>query len=503
MVLIGLDFGSHHSSLALWNEDTNSVEVFADDMGSRHIPCMVAFRKERDEVLVGSAAQVQKHKNSSNTFENIRQLLERENTRENDVYIPAREKSISVLELASHFFRHVSNQVKEQLGKSIKDCIIAISPHSTDILKTNLIEAARMGGLRIKSFLYDNLAALLAHRLDDDTQLQPQKSLAIVVDFGWSKCEISCYEIISGVFSPLSSVMSTSLGGAVLVDNLTKHSAKDFQRKAKFSCMDNNRAMMRLSSECESAVKVLSLSAEAAIDIDSLCEGVDYAGKISRVRLDDLCTVTFLSLKEMIQSAVNQAITAYSQQQPAFLAPINADDFTHIVLAGGFSSVPKVQSILSSLLPRAHVLRSRIDPSEAIAIGCCWHGATLHHEGILDSALDISLNPSQPLPCCAFTLLLEGSGNSMVAATAGTPLPFSRSIAMGRQSTETKLCLVIRCVSAESEGSIVLGRLVWTPPVPEKECEVSVKISISGEVEVSVRQQNQLIEKLVIGPQER
>ncbi len=114
------------------------------------------------------------------------------------------------------------------------------------------------------------------------------------------------------------------------------------------------------------------------------------------------------------------------------------------------------------------------------------------------------MTTSQQLPCCAFTLLLEGAGNdtSLVGASAGTPLPFSRSIAIGRkESTETELCLVIRCVPAEGE-SVALGRLVWSPPVPEKECEVVVNISLSGEVEISVRQQNQLIDRLVFGQQE-
>ncbi len=117
--------------------------------------------------------------------------------------------------------------------------------------------------------------------------------------------------------------------------------------------------------------------------------------------------------------------------------------------------------------------------------------------------MTLSLNATQQLPCCAFTLLLEGHGgeNSLVAASAGTPLPFSRSIIIRRQSAETELCLAIRCVPVEGE-SVMLGRLVWSPPIPEKESEVLVNISLTGEVEISVRQQNQLIEKLVFAPQE-
>jgi heat shock 70kDa protein 1/2/6/8 len=330
-MLIGLDFGSHHSSLGLWSSDSGVVQVFADDMGSRNIPCMVGFRK--DEVLVGHSAHVQRHKNSANTFDNIRKLLEGERTQE--VYIPALEKSITVIELASHYFRHLHNQVRDQIGKQVKDCVITIPLDSSEGLKANIIESARSGGLRIRSFINDCIAAPLAHRLDDPAH---DRAVVIVVDFGWSKCEISCLEIVSGVLSPLSSVVSASVSGASLVDALTKHCAKDFQRRAKFPCTDNSRSMMRLTGECESAVKILSTSAEAAIDLDSLCEGVDYAGKISRVRFEDLCLTSFMALRELVQSSIAQAAAKYSELD---LGEISTDSFTHIVLAGEpISSLP-------------------------------------------------------------------------------------------------------------------------------------------------------------------
>jgi heat shock 70kDa protein 1/2/6/8 len=311
--------------------------VFADDMGSRHIPCMVGFRK--DEVLVGHSAHVQRHKNSANTFDNIRKLLE--NDRTHEVYVPALEKSITVIELGSHYFRHIHNQVRDQIGKQVKDCVITIPLESSEVLKANIIESARSGGLRIRSFIQDCVAAPLAHRLDEPTL---ERAVVIVVDFGWSKCEVSCLEVVSGVLSPLSSVVSESVSGASLVDALTKHCAKDFQRRAKFPCTDNSRSMMRLTGECESAVKILSTSAEAAIDLDSLCEGVDYAGKISRVRFEDLCLIVFMSLRDLVQSSIAQATTKYSELNIGELSP---DSFTHIVLAGRF---PLLLSSCLSLL---------------------------------------------------------------------------------------------------------------------------------------------------------
>ena len=95
MSVIGLDFGSHTSSFALWFEDKDSIEVIADDLGSRTIPCAVAYRGE--EIITGSAAITQQHKNPSNTFEDVRSLLVNPDLMV--VNVPVLEKEVSVQEL--------------------------------------------------------------------------------------------------------------------------------------------------------------------------------------------------------------------------------------------------------------------------------------------------------------------------------------------------------------------------------------------------------------------
>jgi molecular chaperone DnaK (HSP70) len=49
-------------------------------------------------------------------------------------------------------------------------------------------------------------------------------------------------------------------------------------------------------------MKALSTGQEATIDIDSLCEGLDYSSKISRARFEDLISVPLLKLREMVST---------------------------------------------------------------------------------------------------------------------------------------------------------------------------------------------------------
>ena len=50
--VIGLDFGCHTASIALWHAEKDITEVIADDLGLRTIPVAVAFRGE--EIITGT-----------------------------------------------------------------------------------------------------------------------------------------------------------------------------------------------------------------------------------------------------------------------------------------------------------------------------------------------------------------------------------------------------------------------------------------------------------------
>ncbi len=52
MSVIGLDFGCHTASIALWHAEKDITEVIADDLGLRTIPVAVAFRG--DEIITGN-----------------------------------------------------------------------------------------------------------------------------------------------------------------------------------------------------------------------------------------------------------------------------------------------------------------------------------------------------------------------------------------------------------------------------------------------------------------
>jgi L1 cell adhesion molecule like protein len=473
--LIGLDFGSHNASISLWNEDKNSIEVVADDLGSRTIPCAVAFRG--DEVLTGQSAILQQHKNPANTFTDVRTLLF--NPAVTTVEVPVLEKEISVVELASHFFRNIHNQIKQQVGKPVRECVVSIPQSMGNLeaneLKTRLFEAATAGGIRIKCTINDGTSTLMANNFDD-ASLPPFKVL--VVDLGWSRSELSLYNVSGGMFFLLATQTTSEMCGDVMVKLLAEHCAKDFQRKAKFPCSDNKRAMMRLKRDCEDAIKALSTGTEATIDIDSLCEGVDFSTKVTRARFEDLCTIPFMQLKNAIQATLDAA-------------KVTADDVPKICMCGGISSNPKAISVVKGVFPSAIFARPKgLEPSELQAMGAAYQGRYLTEQGLLDKA------PTQSPSVLCLTkpvLLASGAGTTPVTILpVGSVLPVSLKFPVELAPSQTE------CYVQLLESETKLGEVVFSVLNAVDECVVGISISEKGQIDVEVTQGNASLASLSI-----
>jgi L1 cell adhesion molecule like protein len=74
---------------------------------------------------------------------------------------------------------------------------------------------------------------------------------------------------------------------------LMEYCIKEFKRKNKVDISKNKRSVRRLQTACERAKRTLSTSTMAAIEIDSLFEGIDYSTSITRARFEDMCASEF------------------------------------------------------------------------------------------------------------------------------------------------------------------------------------------------------------------
>ena len=353
----------------------------------------------------------------------------------------------------------------------MRDCVLTM-PLMAPEDEARLIKTAQAGGLRIKSIIPEAVAVLLAFGVDDSTF----SGTVLVVDAGWSRTEVSVYDVRAGVFHLRASKQITVFCGKVVVDLMCKHCVKDFTRRSKVPGLaDNARGVLRLHKECEQALKILSVGAETAVNIDSLFEGADYSGKLSRARVDDLCMMPYMQFK---------------QQLAEFLESEGLTAVSHVALAGGLAAVQKVQSTVAGVVPAAEVLRpSRgagggvmSSTAEAQCVGAALHARTICQQGRLDSGP----TAMETRPALASALRVSAGGpETLLALPKGALLP-CQAQAEALVSTDKAF---LRLLEADSDE--VLGELEVQAPAGALDgtqtVEVVLSVSLQGALDLTVR----------------
>jgi heat shock protein 1/8 len=121
--------------------------------------------------------------------------------------------------------------------------------------------------------------------------------------------------------------------------------------------------MSRLRTACERAKRTLSSTVQASIEIDSLCDGVDFCTSITRARFEELCGDLFRSTLDPLEKVLRDS-------------KIDKSNVHEIVLIGGSTRIPKIIKLISDFFNGKRPNLS-INPDEAVAYGAAVQAAIL------------------------------------------------------------------------------------------------------------------------------
>jgi len=121
--------------------------------------------------------------------------------------------------------------------------------------------------------------------------------------------------------------------------------------------------MRRLRTQCESAKRTLSAAVRATIEVDSLFDGIDFHINITRAKFEQLCNEKFRGCLDPCRKVLSDA-------------KISKNEVNEIVLVGGSTRIPKIQSLLSQFF-NGKQLNKSINPDEAVAWGAAVQAAVL------------------------------------------------------------------------------------------------------------------------------
>jgi len=406
MPAIGIDLGTTYSCVGVWKND--SVEIIANDQGNRTTPSYVAFTDT--ERLIGDAAKNQAARNPENTVFDAKRLIGRDIK---DASVQAdmklwpfkviagpdgqkpiiqvtwngEEKKFHPEEISSMVLSKMKETAEAYLGGTVKDAVVTVPAYFNDSQRQATKDAGSICGLNVLRIINEPTAAAIAYGLDK----KGGEENVLIYDMGGGTFDVSLLTIEDGIFEVKATAGDTHLGGEDFDNRLLDFCVQDFKRKNRGKDpTGNQRALRRLRTQCERAKRTLSSSTNATIEIDSLFDGVDYSATITRARFEELNMDYFRNSLSPVEKVLKDS-------------GIDKRSVHEVVLVGGSTRIPKVQSMISEFFNGKELCKA-INPDEAVAFGAAVQAAVLTGEGN---------------EACKDLLLLDVAPLSMGLETAG------------------------------------------------------------------------------------
>merc|ERR1712183_923123 len=300
---VGIDLGTTYSCVGVFQHGKG--EIIANDQGNRTTPSYVGFTDT--ERLIGDAAKNQVAMNPTNTVFDAKRLIGRkfsdsavqtdmkqwsfnvdDNTKPKvQVEYKGETKTFFPEEISSMVLLKMKEAAEAYLGKTVTDAVVTVPAYFNDSQRQATEDAGAIAGINVLRIINEPTAAAIAYGLDKKVGAERN---VLIFDLGGGTFDVSCLSIEDGIFEVKSTAGDTHLGGEDFDNRLVNHFIQEFKRKNKKDISGSKRAVRRLRTACERAKRTLSSSTQAAIEIDSLFEGVDFYTSITRARFEELCS---------------------------------------------------------------------------------------------------------------------------------------------------------------------------------------------------------------------
>merc|ERR1719215_1810261 len=220
-----------------------------------------------------------------------------------EVEYKGESKQFKAEEISSMVLTKMKEIAEAYLGKEVKDAVVTVPAYFNDSQRQATKDAGTISGLNVLRIINEPTAAAIAYGLDKKGQMATEKNV-LIFDLGGGPFDVSVLSIDDGIFEVKSTAGDTHLGGEDFDNRLVNHFTQEFKRKHKKDISGSKRAVRRLRTACERAKRTLSSSTQAAIEIDSLFEGVDFYTSITRARFEELCSDLFRGTLDPVEKSL-------------------------------------------------------------------------------------------------------------------------------------------------------------------------------------------------------
>jgi len=481
--IIGIDLGTTNSCVAVF--EGNEPVVIANSEGKRTTPSVVGF-VENGERKIGDPAKRQAITNPKNTVYSIKRFMG-ENWQQTEKEISRVPYSVvneggyprvdingrkyTPQEISAMVLQKMKKTAEDYIGQEITDAVITVPAYFSDSQRQATKEAGQIAGLNVKRIVNEPTAAALAYGVD-----KANKDMKIAVfDLGGGTFDISILEFGGGVFEVLSTNGDTHLGGddfdQVIIDWLVQ----EFKNDEGANLKDDPMAMQRLKEAAEKAKIELSSSTSTEINLP-------YIMPVGGVPKHLVKTLTRAKFEQLAHDLI-QACLAPCQKAIAD-AKLTTADIDEVILVGGSSRIPAVQTLVKNYFGKEP--SKGVNPDEVVAVGAAIQGAILNKEGGVGDIVLLDVTP--------LTLGIETLGGVMTKLIeANSTIPCKKSETFSTAAdNQTEVTIHVlqgeRPMAAQNKS---IGQFNLTGIAPARrgipQIEVTFDIDANGILKVSAK----------------
>src|SRR5437588_852225 len=471
--IIGIDLGTTNSVVAVM--EGGEPKVIPNEEGGLTTPSVVGFTKSGDR-LVGQVAKRQAITNPENTVYSIKRFMGRrydEITEEakmvpykvkksgDNVSVIAQGKEYTPPEISAMILQKLKKAAEDYLGTTVTEAVITVPAYFNDAQRQATKDAGKIAGLDVKRIVNEPTAAALAYGLD-----KKKDETIAVYDFGGGTFDISILEVGEGVIEVKSTNGDTHLGGDNIDQRIVDWLVEEFKREEGLDlrAKGNEMALQRLRDAAEKAKIELSTAMESEINLPFIT--ADAAGPKHLVK-----KLTRTKLEQMVEDIIQRSIGPCKQALKD--AGIDASKIDEVVLVGGQTRMPRIQTLVKELFGKEP--HKGVNPDEVVAIGAAVQAGVLAGD-----VKDLLLLDVTPLTLSIETL--GGVATQMIPRNTTIPTKKTETFSTAADNQPSVEVHVMQGERPMAKDNRTLGKfhLTGLPPAPRGMPQIQVTFDIDA-----------------------
>ncbi|MCK5806848.1 MAG: molecular chaperone DnaK [Mycoplasmataceae bacterium] len=457
-IILGIDLGTTNSVVSV--VENGKAIVLENANGKRTTPSVVAFKN--GEIIVGEAAKRQVETNPD-TIVSVKRLMG------TGKKVTAAGKEYTPEEISAMILSHLKEYAEKKVGQKITKAVITVPAYFNNAERESTKNAGKIAGLDVQRIINEPTAAALAYGIEKTDKEQ----IVLVYDLGGGTFDVSLLDLAEGTFEVLATSGDNKLGGDDWDESIVEWLLAKIKAEHSVDLSKDKMVLQRLKESAEKAKIDLSGQATTTISLPFLSMTdtgpLNVEVELTRSEFEKMTSDLVSRTKKPMLDALKEA-------------KLSTSDIDEVLLVGGSTRIPAVQSMVESTLGKK--VNRTINPDEVVALGAAIQGGVL--AGDIDDVLLLDVTP--------LTLGIETMGGvATPVIPRNTTIPTTKSQVFST-AADNQPAVDINVVQGERpmvSDNKSLGRFnlsgIEAAPKGTPQIEVSFSIDANGILKVSAK----------------